>query len=554
MNSPFADAARNWLAEDPDPDTRAELAALLEADDETALAERFGSRLDFGTAGLRGPLGAGPNRMNRVVVQRTAAGLGAYLRGSGGHTVVIGYDARHKSALFARDTARVLSGCGLTTVLLPRPLPTPVLAFTVRQLSASAGVMVTASHNPPRDNGYKVYLDDGVQLAPPAEAEISAAIAAVGPLSSVPVRDDWHYLGDAVVEAYLSAVADLPVLRRVHARNIRVVYTPLHGVGRDVVVAAFNRAGFAAPQVVSAQAEPDPDFPTVAAPNPEEPGTLDLAIAAGSASSADLVIANDPDADRCAVAVPTGSGGWRVLRGDELGVLLADFLLRNGIRGRFATTIVSSSLLAEIAASYRVPYGETLTGFKWIARSGADLAFGYEEAFGYCVAPQLVRDKDGVSAALLVAAMAAAERSAGSSLLVRLDEIADRYGVFLTDQLSVEVTDTARAGAELTRLHAGPPTVLGGLPVETVEDLSAGVGGLPPTPGVRYRLGPVASGARGARIVIRPSGTEPKLKAYLEVVLPVGSSGSLPAARSAAQRLLDAIRIDLASLLRRQAG
>ena len=554
MNSRFADAARDWLAEDPDPDTRAELAALLEADDETELAERFGSRLEFGTAGLRGPLGAGPNRMNRVVVQQAAAGLGAYLRGSGGHTVVIGYDARHKSALFARDTARVMSGCGLTALLLPRPLPTPVLAFAVRHLSASAGVMVTASHNPPRDNGYKVYLDGGAQLAPPAEAEISAAIAAVGPLSSVPVRDDWRYLDDAIVESYLSAVATLPVLQRVDAREIRIVYTPLHGVGRDVVVAAFNRAGFATPQVVSAQAEPDPDFPTVAVPNPEEPGTLDLATAAGSAASADLVIANDPDADRCAVAVPTGSKGWRVLRGDELGILLADFLLRNGIRGRFATTLVSSSLLTELATSYRVPYSETLTGFKWIARAGADLVFGYEEAFGYCVAPQLVRDKDGVSAALLVAAMAAAELRGGSSLLHRLDEIASRYGVFLTDQLSLEVADTAQAAAMLAQLRAESPVMLGALPVHSVEALSAGVGGLPPTPGLRYRLGAAASGARGARIVIRPSGTEPKLKAYLEVVLSVSSPGSLPAAKSAAQHLLDGIRIDLCSLLRRQAG
>jgi len=544
------DDARAWLAEDPDPDTRAELAALLDVCDDAAITDRFGARLEFGTAGLRGALGAGPNRMNRAVVIRAAAGLAAYVKQHGGDSVVIGYDARHKSDVFARDTAATVAGFGMRALLLPRPLPTPVLAFAIRHLRASAGVMVTASHNPPQDNGYKVYLGDGGQIVPPADADISAAIDAVGPLASIPASDDWTTLGDSVVEAYVRAISSMPLLAKLPQRELRVVYTPLHGVGRDTVLAAFDAAGFPAPQVVSKQADPDPDFPTVSFPNPEEPGSIDLAVATAQASSADIVIANDPDADRCAVAVPDsadGKCGWRMLRGDEVGALLGDFLLRNGVHGRYATTIVSSSLLSAMAARHAMPYSETLTGFKWIVKSGADLVFGYEEALGYCVAPGITRDKDGISAALMVALLAAELKLAGSSLPQRLAEIAREYGVFATDQLSIRVDDLAQIAAAVEKLRATPPSELGGMPVVSAEDLAAGVGGLPPTEGLRYRLDGSARGCGATRVVVRPSGTEPKLKCYLEVVTPVGAS--VDDARMAARDALTAIRDDLAARL-----
>lgn len=550
------DAARAWLAEDPDPDTRAELADLLTVRDATStaeLADRFNARLEFGTAGLRGALGAGPNRMNRVVVLRAAAGLAAYVKSRGGTSIVIGYDARHKSDVFARDTAQVVAGFGLRALLLPRALPTPVLAFAIRHLSASAGVMVTASHNPPQDNGYKVYLGDGGQIVPPADAEISSAIAAVGPLASVARSDDFIVLDDSVLDAYVAAVASMPLLLQLPQRDIRLAYTPLHGVGRDVVVAAFERAGFPALEVVSAQADPDPDFPTVAFPNPEEPGAIDLAVAAARASSAEIVLANDPDADRCAVAVPVGADEWRMLRGDEVGVLLADFLLRNRIHGRYATTIVSSSLLSAMAARHGMPYSETLTGFKWIVKSGDDLVFGYEEALGYCVAPNLTRDKDGISAALILALLAADLKANGSSMLARLDQIARDYGLFATDQLSIRVADVAQIKAAVDRLRAAPPASLGGLPVMSFEDLACGAGDLPPTEGLRYRLDGSARGQGAARVVVRPSGTEPKLKSYLEVVVPVYSGAEtqhdVASARATAREQLDAIRDDLAKAL-----
>lgn len=540
------DIARDWLAEDPDPDTRAELQALLDAGDEAAIADRFGARLQFGTAGLRGALGAGPNRMNRAVVMRAAAGLVSYLKQRGGDSVVIGYDARHKSDVFARDTAAIVAGAGLRALLLPRPLPTPVLAFAVRHLSASAGVMVTASHNPPQDNGYKVYLGDGGQIVPPADGDISAAINAVGSLASIPTANDWTTLDDSVVEAYVRAVSSTPLLAKLPGRKVDVAYTPLHGVGRDTVLSAFRAAGFADPEVVSRQAEPNPEFPTVAFPNPEEPGAIDLAVAAAKASSADIVIANDPDADRCAVAVPD-DGEWRMLRGDEVGALLADFLLRNGIRGRYATTIVSSSLLSAMAARHGMPYSETLTGFKWIVKAGDDLVFGYEEALGYCVAPDITRDKDGISAALLIALLAAELKDAGSSLAERLDEIARAYGLFATDQLSIRVDDVAQISAAIDRLRTTPPSQLGGLPVTSAEDLALGASGLPPTDGLRYRLDGSARGHGPARVVVRPSGTEPKLKCYLEVMTPVDES--VAAARAAARVQLTAIRDDVAAAL-----
>jgi phosphomannomutase len=538
MSGDLFDTARAWLADDPDEDTRAELEALLVADEVEELADRFDGRLEFGTAGLRGALGAGPNRMNRAVVRRAAAGLAAYVRAHGGGAVVVGYDARHKSDDFAHDTAAVMEGAGVPAMVLPRPLPTPVLAFAIHHLGCAAGVMVTASHNPPQDNGYKVYLGDGSQIVPPADAEISAAIDAVGRVSELPLGEEWTTLGDEVTDAYLARVTGL--LRPGGPRELSVVYTPLHGVGRALAVEAFHRAGFTDVHVVAEQADPDPDFPTVPFPNPEEPGAMDLALAAAAANGADLVIANDPDADRCAVAVPLPDGGYRMLRGDEVGVLLAVHLLDRGATGTFACSIVSSTLLGTIAADRGVRFAQTLTGFKWISRVEG-LAFGYEEALGYCVDPAGVRDKDGISAALLVAELAAEHRAKGRTLLDVLDDVERRYGVHATDQLSVRVEDRSLITAAMDRLRSAPPSALGGRGVVAVDDLAQGVDGLPPTDGLRLQL------EGGARVVVRPSGTEPKLKAYLEVVVPI--SASLAAARDAAATRIAAIKADLRSHL-----
>jgi phosphomannomutase len=547
MTDDLLDRARAWAAEDPDDQTRTELEALVEqakgdpsGPAAADLADRFDGRLEFGTAGLRGALGAGPNRMNRVVVIRAAAGLAAYLRAQGAGsdaTVVVGYDARHNSDVFAEDTAAVMAGAGLSAVVLPRPLPTPVLAYAIRALGCVAGVMVTASHNPPQDNGYKVYLGDGSQIVPPADAEISAAIDAVGPLEGVPMTDGWKRLGDEVVESYVADVAAL--VDPDGPRELSTVYTPLHGVGGETVVVVMERAGFPAPHVASAQADPDPDFPTVAFPNPEEPGAMDLCMDLAAEVGADLVIANDPDADRCAVGVPDAHG-WRMLRGDEVGALLGDFLLRSGVEGVYASSIVSSSFLSKLAAAHGQPHRQTLTGFKWIGRVEG-LVFGYEEALGYCVAPGLVRDKDGVSALLLVVELAARLRSEGRTLTDRLDDIAREHGLYATDQLSVRVTDLSLIAAAMDRLRSTPPSVLGGLAVERVDDLAEGSGDLPPTEGLRFHL------ADHARVVVRPSGTEPKLKCYLEVVVPVDAAAEdgVDAARISASGRLDAIRSDL---------
>ena len=536
------DRARAWAAEDPDHVTRTELEALVaaaERGEETDLADRFDGTLEFGTAGLRGALGAGPNRMNRVVVTRAAAGLAAYLRDTGhaGGRVVIGFDARHGSDDFARDTAEVMAGAGLTALVMPRVLPTPVLAFAIRELGCAAGVMVTASHNPPQDNGYKVYLGDGSQIVPPADSEIAARIAAVGPLSEVPRGDAVRTVGEDIVDRYLDTVAELA---EDGPRELSIVYTPLHGVGGATVAQVLETAGFDAPHVVEQQEEPDPDFPTVAFPNPEEPGAMDLAMALAAEQRADLVVANDPDADRCAVAVPDAHG-WRMLRGDEVGVLLAHHLLGRGVTGTYANSIVSSSLLGKMAAAAGQRHEETLTGFKWIARAEG-LAFGYEEALGYCCDPEHVRDKDGVSALVLVCELAARARADGRTLVDILDDIAREHGLHATDQLSVRFEDLADIPATMDRLRSAPPTTLGGLDVERVEDLSEGSAQLPPTDGLRYSL------AEGARVIVRPSGTEPKVKCYLEVVVPVGDDpdeGGVDAARISAAGRLDAIKADL---------
>ncbi|MEV4193217.1 phospho-sugar mutase [Streptomyces toxytricini] len=539
--------ARAWLAEDPDPETAQELAGLVEAGDTAELAVRFSGTLQFGTAGLRGEIGAGPMRMNRSVVIRAAAGLAAYLKAQGhaGGLVVIGYDARHKSADFARDTAAVMTGAGLRAAVLPRPLPTPVLAYAIRHLGAVAGVEVTASHNPPRDNGYKVYLGDGSQIVSPADAGIAAEIARVETLASVPRPESgWEELGEEVLQAYLARTD--AVLTPGSPRGVRTVYTAMHGVGKDVVLAAFARHGFPEPVLVAEQAEPDPDFPTVAFPNPEEPGAMDLAFAKAAEVRPDVVIANDPDADRCAVAVPdeAAPGGWRMLRGDEVGALLAAHLVHKGAQGVFAESIVSSSLLGRIAEAAGVGYEETLTGFKWIARVDG-LRYGYEEALGYCVDPEGVRDKDGITAALLVAELASELKEQGRTLTDLLDDLAMAHGLHHTDQLSVRVEDLSVIANAMAQLRAQPPVSLAGLRVVSAEDLNRGTDKLPPTDGLRYYL----EGDYKARVICRPSGTEPKLKCYLEVVVPVAEASDLAAARVRGQEVLDAVKKDLSAAM-----
>jgi phosphomannomutase len=479
--------------------------------------------------------------MNLAVVTRAAAGLTAWLTAQGGRgPLVIGYDARHGSKEFAEQTARVATGAGREALLLPGTLPTPVLAYAVRALDAVAGVMVTASHNPPQDNGYKVYLGgelggpagDGAQIVPPADAGIEAAIRAVGSLADVPLGEPGTVLDDRVREGYVRSAA--AVLAGDGPRDLTVAYTPMHGVGGSTLTAAFTAAGFPAPAVVAEQAEPDPEFPTVAFPNPEEPGAMDLLLALATSSDADLAIANDPDADRCAVAVPD-AGGWRALRGDELGVLLADHLIRRDVPGTYATTIVSSQLLGRLCAARGVPYAETLTGFKWIVRAAGELAYGYEEALGYCVAPALVRDKDGITAALTVAELAAALKAEGRTLGDRLDELAAEFGVHATDQLSVRVEDLAEIGAAMGRARRQPPATLLGAALTAVDDL------LPANDVLTFRTA-------AARVVIRPSGTEPKLKAYLEVVEPA-AGGDVPAARARAATALRTLRDEVAAAL-----
>jgi len=554
------DRARAWLDDDPDPDTGTALDRLLDAagsGDEgaaTELLDAFTGRLEFGTAGLRGALGPGPNRMNRAVVTRAAAGLAAYLRAQHGDaalTVVVGYDARHKSDAFARDTAEVMEGAGIHALVLPSALPTPVLAYAIRHLGCAAGVMVTASHNPPQDNGYKVYLGDGTQIVPPADLEISACIDAVGAVREVPRGDGWGWLDGGVLSAYLSAVASLVPADA--PRDVAIAYTPMHGVGGDVVLQALAAAGFPAPRVVAAQFRPDPDFPTVSFPNPEEPGAMDLALEEGVESDADVVIANDPDADRCAVAVPApdrgshGGPAYRMLRGDEVGWLLGWWMHERGATGVYANSIVSSSLLARMAASYGVEHRETLTGFKWIGRIPG-LAFGYEEALGYCVDPDQVADKDGVSAALRVVEMVATLKAAGRTVHDVLDELAIEHGLHATDQLSVRVDDLSLIGDAMARLRATPPSSVGGLDVERFLDLEDGTADLPPTDGVRLDL------AQHTRVIVRPSGTEPKLKCYLEVVVPITSDGvpdhtDVDAARLVAAHRLAELKAGMSEVL-----
>lgn len=563
---------------EPDPTQRQALDARSAAREE--LADRFTGLLQFGTAGLRGRLGGGPHRMNRAVVIRAASGLADYLLGeldgvSPRPRVVIGYDARHKSVDFARDSAAVLTAVGIEVLVLPSALPTPVLAFAVRHLGADAGIMVTASHNPPQDNGYKVYLGgrvvtdsgQGAQIVPPADAAIAAEIAHVPSVASVPrAASGWTVLGPEVLDAYVSsAVALAPTddATRAAAKNLRIVLTPLHGVGGAVAQRVLAEAGFTDVLVVPEQAEPDGDFPSIAFPNPEEPGAIDLAIGLASDEGADLVIALDPDADRCGVGIQdlrhrsfrgpdtAEAEGWRILHGDETGSLLGARLASaphpNG--SAFASSIVSSRLLGKIASAAGYRHAQTLTGFKWISRVD-NLVFGYEEALGYCVDPAHVRDKDGISAAVLVAGLAARLKAEGRSLTDALDDLARAHGLHLTDQVSARFADLSQIGATVQRLRNRPPRSLGGSRVTEVVDLAAGTeddrDGLPPTEGLRLLT------ADGTRVIVRPSGTEPKVKCYLEVILPLDPAADHKAvghARAEARTRLDAVAADVRTAL-----
>jgi len=532
--------AEAWLQDDPDPATQAALESLLEQAEagstaaRAELADAFAADLKFGTAGLRGAMAPGPNRMNLAVVSRAARGLADHLRedlGLADPLVVIGYDARYNSRAFAERSAAIMTAAGCRVRLLERFGPTPLVAYAVRHLDAEAGIVVTASHNPPADNGYKVYLGGrasvpegrGVQIVPPSDAQIAARIAAVGPVRRIPVAGSgWELLGEELREDYLKAICALPDPEG--PKDVRIVHTAMHGVGTETALAALHRTGFTEVHLVAKQADPDPDFPTVAFPNPEEPGAIDLSLELARTLEADVVIANDPDADRCAAAVlDPHRGDWRMLTGDELGVLLGDHLVRrHGYQGVLARSIVSSRWLGRVADSAGLDASATLTGFKWITRAPG-IGYGYEEAIGYCVLPEVVRDKDGLSAALMVAEMAALAKAEGTTLIGRLDELAAEHGLFSTAQLSIRVEDLSLIGAMMERLRATPPAELLGSPVVTNQDLSTGsveTTGLPPTEGV------LLLSEDDTRVVVRPSGTEPKLKCYLELVtqFPAGAS------------------------------
>ncbi|MFJ2618838.1 phospho-sugar mutase [Glutamicibacter sp. NPDC087344] len=558
------ETAAAWASADPDEATRGELRQLISrAANEPAaledLADRFSGVLEFGTAGLRAELGAGPMRMNRVVVLRTAAGIARFLerQSAGEYTpkVVIGFDARYNSDVFARDSAAVFTAAGFEVLLMPAPLPTPVLAWAVRRFAAEAGVMVTASHNPPRDNGYKVYIggraaDDtgrGAQIVSPVDTQIAELIDHEQPVSAIAqAASGWQVLPapgtTADIEAeYLAAIG--PVVAPQPQRDeLRVVVSAMHGVGGHTMRQALLNAGFSDVHMVAAQEHPDPDFPTVKFPNPEEPGAIDLSLELARELSADLVIANDPDADRCAAAIQD-QGVWRMLRGDEVGWLLGDHLATALPEGRkMGNSIVSSRMLAAIAKDAGREHEETLTGFKWISRV-ENLGFGYEEALGYCVAPDLVRDKDGISAGVMLADLASQLKSAGSSIPQRLDELAARHGVHVTDQLSLRFTDLAQIPVLMDKIRTNPPANLGGSAVSEVSDLSQGSDKLPATDAM------VLHTFSGARIIIRPSGTEPKLKCYLETIEPVTEISEVPQARLDATTQVLAIKEQLAAYL-----
>ncbi len=552
-----------WIAHDPQEETRAELSSLLARakDGDTAakdsLADRFRGPLQFGTAGLRGKMGAGPFRMNRAVVRRAAAGLTAWLKEKIGSDalVVIGYDARYNSADFAKDTAAIVTAAGLRAKIMPRTLPTPLLAFAVRHLHADAGVMVTASHNPAQDNGYKVYVGNravdadgnGVQIIPPTDGEIAAKIAAAPHADEIPLAESgWEEIEETVIETYIRNTVEK--LGQTGARDLKIVYTAMHGVGYETMMKIFAGAGFTDVTGVPEQIAPDPDFPTVAFPNPEEAGALDLAIALAEKENADIVIASDPDADRCSAAVPTAEG-WKQLSGDEIGSVLGEIAARrNAGKGREATlasSVVSSRLLEQIARHHGLHYQATLTGFKWIARA-PKIIYGYEEAIGFCVNPADVKDKDGISAGLALAVEAARLKAEGRSMTDALDDLYRRHGVYLSGPVTVRVEDLSIIPATMAKLRTCPPTVLAGSKVVRFEDLSKGSAKLPPTDAVK-----IVTEAND-RVIVRPSGTEPKVKCYLEVIVPLKpeDEGGLRAAKTEAAKRLALFKQDMHEALK----
>ncbi|MFV0452129.1 MAG: phospho-sugar mutase [Propioniciclava sp.] len=537
---------QQWRSADPDPVTVSTLDGLIELaragdnDAENELRDAFSGRLAFGTAGLRSALGPGPNRMNRVVVSQAAAGVGGWLNENGhaGARVLIGYDARTNSDVFARDTAEILAGLGLRPVLTATHVPTPVVAFGIGHLDCAAGIVVTASHNPPTDNGYKVYVGTS-QIISPVDAEIAARIeqAAGLPFEAHPRSTAYEVIGADLTDAYVDRVASL--LSEDVPRDLPWAYTALHGVGAEVVARVLDRTRFAPPALVSEQALPDPTFPTVAFPNPEEPGAMDLTLDLARSSGAAVALANDPDADRCAVAIPD-RGAWRMLSGDELGWLLADDALRRGTPGTYACSVVSSTLLASMAAAAGQPFVMTLTGFKWIGRVPG-LVFGYEEAIGYCTDPTAVADKDGISTLVRVLSLVSRLRQDGLTLADRLDELAHTFGVHLTEPLSFRVTDLSLIAAAMGRLRANTPTTLGGEKV-AAYDLLDGWEGLPATDGLLLE-------SDRFRAVVRPSGTEPKLKCYLQVRLPPGNRAQVAEARQQAAALMEDLRAEMTRAL-----
>jgi phosphomannomutase len=526
-----------WIADDPDPVTASQLQKLLESEDEATLKQFFNGFLQFGTAGLRGPIGPGPSCMNRAVVGRAAAGIAHYMKERGMTKVVVGRDARYGSEDFTQETAEIMSGAGMDVYILPRPLPTPVLAFATEYLKCDIGIMVTASHNPPQDNGYKVYIGptaDGIsyassQIINPTDGFMASDIDAVTSLKSLPRGKKWTVLGEEVITEYVkrtSALAPRP-------GDMKIVYTAMHGVGTEVVQRVFNHAGFATLILVDEQCTPDPDFPTVAFPNPEEPGAIDLALKKARDFGAELVIANDPDADRCAAAINDPAVGWRMLRGDELGIILGEWIARTKPKGTFGNSIVSSSALKKISAHYGIDFQEVLTGFKWLAKI-EDLAFGYEEAIGYSVDSETVNDKDGISAAIFLAQVATDLKREGLTLSDLLNEVWERHGFHGTEQISIRVSDMGAITKLLAGLRKSPPAEIAGRKVDAIDDLAAPKDGLPPTDGLRIWL------AGGIRIIVRPSGTEAKMKCYIEVITKTSQES---------QELLDEIRQPLKELL-----
>ena len=537
MNAELLAEVQAWIADDPDPKTAAELTALLESNDEKTLEKYFAGFLQFGTAGLRGPIGPGPACMNRAVVGRTAAGISAYMKERGMKRVVIGRDARYGSEDFTTESAEIFAGAGFEVFVLPRPLPTPVLAFATHQLKCDVGVMVTASHNPPQDNGYKVYIGpnaDGInyaasQIISPTDKFIAQKIAAMNSLADAPRGKSWSAVDEDLITEYVRRTA----LIAPNPGDIKIVYTAMHGVGTEIAQRVFNHAGFATLILVDEQCTPDPDFPTVAFPNPEEPGAIDLALKKARDFGADLVIANDPDADRCAAAVNDPKVGWRMLRGDELGVIFGEWIARTHSHGSFGNSIVSSSALRKIAAHYSIDFKEVLTGFKWLAKI-EDLAYGYEEAIGYAVDSETVNDKDGISAALLLAQIASELKSQGLTLLDLLNEVWSRHGFHGTEQISIRVADLSQITQVLTKLRNSPPAEIARRAVISIDDLTNPQDGLPPTDGLRLWID------GGIRMIVRPSGTEAKMKCYIEVITKDAT---------AAEELLNQLRQPIKDLL-----